>query len=52
MYYEAPHPVQLLLCSLSNGDLGPDGLIVLANLQADGVMLRLDGLTVMGMRLL
>ena len=52
VFYEAPHPVQLLLCSLSNGDLGPDGLIVLANLQADSVVLGLDSLTVTGMRLL
>lgn len=49
---EAPHSVQLLLCSLSNGDLGPNGLVVLANLAADGIMLGLDGLTVKSMRLL
>lgn len=49
---EAPHSVQLLLCSLSNGDLGPNGLIVLPNLAADSIMLSLNGLTVKGMRLL
>ena len=49
---EAPHSVQLLLCSLSNGDLGPDGLIVVADLQADGIVLGLDGLTVTSMHLL
>ena len=50
--YEASHPVQLLLCSLSNGDSGPDGLIMLPDLQADSIVLGLDGLTVTSMRLL
>ena len=50
--YKVPHPVQLLMCSLSNGDLWPDSLIVLPDLQADSVMLGLDGLTVTSMRLL
>lgn len=49
---EAAHSVQLLLCSLSNGDLGPNGLVVLPYLAADGIVLSLNGLTVQGMRLL
>ena len=52
VFSEAANPVQLPLGSLGDGDLRPDGFVVLAYLPTHGIVLGLPALTLLGMGLL
>lgn len=52
MFSEAVNPIQLPLGGLGDGDLRPNGFVVLAYLPAYGLVLGLPALTLVGMGLL